>query len=91
MQFCMNEVLNICQTIGRDLLARSLGVGRQAVSNAVADEMFPASWYAVIKHECDQRGLECPISLFRFKGDQPTHKNGEKTGVAGTEQAEDAA
>ncbi len=87
----MSEVFNICQSIGRDHLARSLGVGKQAISNAVADEMFPSSWYAVVKNECDQRELECPIVLFRFKGDQTAQGDCEKTALVALERGEDAA
>jgi len=63
----MSNVSQICEVIGRSVLAGRLGVGRQAVSNAVADGQFPACWYIIVKKECEQRRLDCPRELFRFK------------------------
>lgn len=63
----MSDVSSICEAIGRGVLADRLGVGRQAISNAVTEGSFPASWYAIIKDECDRTGTKCPRRLFRFK------------------------
>lgn len=63
----MSNVTQICEVIGRSVLARRLGVGRQAISNAVADGQFPACWYIIVKKECDQCQLDCPRELFRLK------------------------
>ncbi len=63
----MMTVSDICDAIGRKELMIRLDVSKSAVSNSVADGVFPSSWYGVIKTMCADRGLECPQSLFNFR------------------------
>jgi len=62
------SVRTICDAIGRGVIAGKLDVPLTAVSNAVRANRFPARWYAVVKSECDERHLSCPLWLFRFAG-----------------------
>lgn len=63
----MSKVQEICSAIGRDQLAKALGVSRQSISNAISSAAFTASWYAIIKSECDQRNIDCDLTLFNFR------------------------
>lgn len=63
----MTQVSSICDKVGRPVVARRLGVGLTAVSNAVVAGVFPASWYAGVKSLCDERGIDCPMSAFNWK------------------------
>ncbi len=66
MSCCMTNVADIVEALGRPLLIERLGVVRQAISNAIGDNRFPAKWYAVIHDLCVERGIECPRELFAF-------------------------
>lgn len=58
---------------------RRLNAVPPALSNAKAAGRFPAAWYAVVKHECDLVGIECPLELFTFRGmDKPRNKKGDE-------------
>ena len=59
-------VESLCDAIGRGVIAKALGCGRTAVSNAVVKGKFPASWFEVIEALAHERGLEAPRSLFNF-------------------------
>lgn len=63
----MNTVQSICDEVGRDVIAASVGVSKQSVSNAIAEGLFPASWFVAIKSHCQLRGVECNMALFKFK------------------------
>ena len=60
------SITDLCDLLGRREIARRVARGVTAVGNAVADGKFPASWYLAIKLMCDERGVECPLQLFRF-------------------------
>lgn len=88
----MTLTLEIANSIGRDRIAESVGVGLTAVSNAVVRGSFPSAWYVAISNLCSERGQECPPELFGMRGDisrkqnaaigrKSTRKN-EKTGAA---------
>lgn len=62
----MISVSNICDAIGRQRIARAVGVKPTAVSNAVAEARFPAKWFLVLSEMCAESGLECPATLFAF-------------------------
>jgi len=62
----MMTVIEIVEVIGRAHLASRLDVGRAAISNAISDEIFPAKWYRIVKSECDQAEISCPLSCFNF-------------------------
>ncbi|WP_313349355.1 hypothetical protein [Paracoccus sp. (in: a-proteobacteria)] len=47
-------------------IAKAVGRGKQAVSNAVADNCFPASWFTAVRRLCISAGIECPEHLFSF-------------------------
>lgn len=69
MSYTSEQLIN---QIGRDKISRRIGVGLTAVSNAAVKGSIPASWYEVIRDECDRLGVDCPTYLFSFKrGTQP--------------------
>lgn len=59
-------VADICDAIGRGLIAATLEVRKSAVSNAVSENRFPSKWYLVIKALCAERSMDCPEDLFAF-------------------------
>lgn len=59
-------VEQICARLGRARLARALGVGLTAISNATVEGRFPAKWFLVVTTLCETDGIECPPSLFKF-------------------------
>lgn len=63
----MMDASKICDALGRRTIKEALGVTKASVSHAVKAKSFPASWYPVIKDLCDERGLDCPVSVFNFK------------------------
>lgn len=60
------SVAVICDAIGRAVIAKAVGRGITAVSNAVTEGRFPASWYVAVKSLCEERSLACPEELFSF-------------------------
>lgn len=62
----MITVSEICDAIGRQVLAKDLSVGSTAVSNAAVQGRFPAKWFKVVKRHCDRLDLQCPDELFNF-------------------------
>ena len=68
----MISTIEIAERVGRRNIARAVGVGGTAVSNAVVQGSFPSSWYAAILHLCEPLGIECPPGLFRMKGSYST-------------------
>lgn len=67
-------VEDICEAIGRRLIADSIGVGLTSVSNAIVDGRFPARWFHVMDRLCTAASLPCPRRLFTFVGaDAPAH------------------
>jgi len=56
----------ICDHLGRKEISVRVGRGITAVSNAASVGVFPASWYAVVRAMCIEKGLSCPESLFSF-------------------------
>lgn len=63
----MNTAQTIVNQIGRADIARLVGVGLPAVSNAIRRGKLPTAWFPAIKAECEARGLECPESAFNWK------------------------
>lgn len=69
----MSDALNIisakdvCDRIGRGVIAEAVGVGLTSVSAACVCGRFPASWFIVIRKLCVDRGFACPVDLFKFK------------------------
>jgi len=53
--------------VGRSELARSVGVGLPAVSNAIDRGRFPSSWYEVGKKLAASANVGCPPELFGQK------------------------
>lgn len=62
----MLDTHEMASTLGRRNIADAVGVGLTAVSNHVVGGLFPASWYLAILFLCEQKGAECPESLFGF-------------------------
>lgn len=63
----MSRVSEICSKVGRGRIADALGVSKAAVSNAVADNKFPASWYPGVRDLCAEAKVNCPEGLFNWK------------------------
>ncbi len=59
-------VSTICDALGRKAVARRIGVGVTAVSNACTDNMFPAKWFAAVRQMCSEKEMDCPEVLFSF-------------------------
>jgi len=57
---------DVCDALGRKLMAERLRVGLTAISNASSQGQFSARWYAVIKSLCAETGFDCPDHLFSF-------------------------
>ena len=57
---------DICDALGRKIIAQKLGVGITAVSNASVQGRFSARWYVAIKSLCADAGIDCPDELFSF-------------------------
>jgi hypothetical protein len=53
--------------VGRKNLAKAVGVGAPAVSNAVERGVFPASWYEVGRALAIEADVDCPPELFGQK------------------------
>jgi len=48
-------------------MQRLLGLCPSSIRAARQKRAFPASWFKIIKAECDRLGIECPMSLFSFR------------------------
>lgn len=59
-------VADICDHLGRKEIAMKVGRRVTAVSNAVVEGVFPASWFTVIEAMCAAKGISCPRRLFNF-------------------------
>lgn len=58
------SIEKICDAIGRARLVEQLSVSKSAVTNAIANDRFPARWVSVVRSECDSIGIQCPDELF---------------------------
>lgn len=56
----------IIESLGRDVVAASLGVSESSVKNAVGSSM-PARWFNVMEGLCQKSGIDCPRSAFAFR------------------------
>lgn len=63
----MKNAAEVADFLGRVPIARAVGVGETAVSNAVSQGKFPARWYLAVRNLLNERGEECPDHLFRFE------------------------
>lgn len=57
----------IAKAVGRANMAKALGVGSTAVSNAVVSGKFPPAWFVVMQRLCAGADIDCPPSLFSMK------------------------
>lgn len=64
------DVSRLFASIGRECLARRVGVGLTAISNASVRDSIPASWFIVVKNMCGECGIDCPEGLFSFAVDR---------------------
>lgn len=64
-------VADICDRLGRKVIAERVGVGVTAVSNASVEGKFASAWFLAIKGMCDDIGIPCPERLFKFKMARP--------------------
>jgi hypothetical protein len=60
----MRSVLNLFDALGRDAVRMRLDVSPSQMSNAVAHNSMPSSWYVCIRNMCVECGVECPDGLF---------------------------
>lgn len=65
----MVTVEHITSEIGVGTIIRGLGVKYSVIQTHKRAGLLPSSWYRFIEHECSKRGIDCPMSLFNFKGD----------------------
>jgi hypothetical protein len=56
--------LSFANAVGRKNLADAVGVGPQAVTNAVKRGRFPSSWYVVGQSLASKVGVQCDPELF---------------------------
>ena len=64
----MTDAQHIAHEIGQRQLAERLGVGLTAVNNAITrDQGFPPAWYPVVKAACEEIGIDCPMTAFRWR------------------------
>lgn len=64
----MQTASDVADILGRKEIAQRVGVGLTAVSAAVSEGKFRASWYLEIKALGEEKGVEIPDALFTFKG-----------------------
>lgn len=67
----MSTVKKICDAVGRSRIAEIVGVKKAAVTNAIYQGQFPASWFLALRAECEDREIDLPESLFSFKAHEP--------------------
>lgn len=67
----MNSATNIADALGRKQIADALGLGKPAVSNAVAAGVFPAAWFRKVSQLCAASGVDCPMDAFSWRGGDP--------------------
>lgn len=67
----MQTVTELFAAIGRERIRKEAGYGQQVLSRAVTDNLMPAHWYFDIKRLCDEKGVECPEHLFRWRSKAP--------------------
>ncbi len=63
----MSNASTFANAVGRANLAKAVGVGMTAISNAVVRGWFPPSWFVAAKALADEKGVECPPDLFGMK------------------------
>lgn len=63
----IDSVAEVVDKIGRQALARALGIGVKAVGMAVLDGRFPAAWFDTVDRLAAAGGFAVPRDLFNFK------------------------
>lgn len=81
------NVTEVVERIGRD----SIPASSQAISNAIRENRFPATWYLAISVACRRAGIHCDVSLFKFKHPPGALVGDTERGAAGCEVAEPVA
>ena len=61
-----SKIKQICGIID-DSDMKALGVKKRSLELAITREVFPASWYLIVKELCEKEGIACPPHLFNFK------------------------
>lgn len=56
----------IIDTLGSEAIERALDLTSYSVRAAKRDGIFPARWYGPLSALCRKRGIECPLSAFRW-------------------------
>lgn len=60
------KVKEITDAIGNEL-PDALDVKPRSVRAAREFGVFPASWFNVVEHLCEENGIECPRDAFNFR------------------------
>lgn len=63
----MSTVAEITRKVPQDEICARLGVQPRSIRFARERRLFPASWFKEMSKLCEERGVECPDSLFNFK------------------------
>jgi hypothetical protein len=61
----MHTVIDIVRELTPKALARRLGVRNTAISNAVAQNRFPARWYQIVTAMCSEKGIKVEGEEYR--------------------------
>lgn len=61
------KIESIIERLGREQIARRVGVTSSAVVMARARGQFPASWFVIIRGMAAELGIDCPAALFAMK------------------------
>lgn len=63
----MMTAKHILKQIGRDAVGKRLNVGKSVISRAAIENEFPASWYIGLTALGEERGVEVPRELFKWR------------------------
>lgn len=69
LDMAKKSVRHITDTLTAEVIQEGLGVGTHAVRFVRTTGEFPATWYRFIKAKCDEVGIPCPMTAFKFKGE----------------------
>lgn len=62
-----SHAVEILDQIRADDLKHALGVKDRSLRLVRERDVFPASWYPVVKSLCAEGGIECRLEAFNFK------------------------
>lgn len=74
----MKHTDNIIEALGVDAIAAAVDCKRKTVTVVKYRGHFPPAWYPIIKGMCDDAGIDCPDSAFKFKFPPETGGSSQK-------------